>query len=356
MRYNADGTIDSGFGQGGFVYMNWNGLDGAFGNAYAIAVQKVTNNDGTTTEKIIVAGSAASGGLRVDRYNSDGSIDTSFGGGAGKVIVSNGGYALAVAIQPGDQKILTIGDVGVMVRLQVNGSLDTSFGTGGIIQTSLKARSIAIQSTGRIITCGGTTGGQSLTFVSRFNTNGSPDDGGRADATPGDAFGTSGKAQVASCLIARVDTSDRILAAGGAAQANATKKSSYSDFAVKRLNANGSTDTTFGVNGTRTVDFSGLNDTLWSIDVDSLGRIILSGETNSASGTNSGIARLGPSGSLDASFGQNGRSVSDFSTAKELMRSGFVVVDPICGCEKYVTVGVAELGGPDYAIAARYIL
>ncbi len=56
VRYQADGSLDSGFGDGGYLYMNWNGVNNAFGNAYAIAVQSVG-----TEEKIIVVGSCTFG-------------------------------------------------------------------------------------------------------------------------------------------------------------------------------------------------------------------------------------------------------------------------------------------------------
>jgi len=340
IRYNADGSLDSTFGSGGFLYMNWNGLNNTFGNAYSLATQVIGSD-----EKIIVAGSQASGGLRVDRYNSDGSVDTSFGTN-GRTIITNGGYALAVAIQT-DGKIVTIGDVGTMVRLNVDGSLDKAFGSGGIVQTSLKSRTLGLQSTNKIITCGGATSGRGGIYVERFNSNGTLDG----------SFGSSGKASVPSCNNVAIDRSDRVLAGGSVNQANSTKKVTYFDFAVTRLTAAGQVDNTFGVGGTCAVDIAGFNDTVWSVKVQASGQILLVGTANSTStDQNTGVARLNSNGTLDTTFGQNGRVMLDLTTASEYTRAGAIQLDPACGCEKLITSGTAELSGIDYAIAARYIL
>src|SRR5215471_11378483 len=92
----ARGGLDFGFGDGGVVVTNLNGSDFAF----AIALQ----SDG----KIVTAGTSAFGFMLV-RYNSDGTLDPSFGAG-GTVLKYFGPYNLAysVAIQP-DGKILAAG-------------------------------------------------------------------------------------------------------------------------------------------------------------------------------------------------------------------------------------------------------
>jgi len=352
VRYNVDGTLDAGFGSAGVVYMNWNGPGNEFGNAYAVGIQNVG-----TEQKIVVAGSAYSGGLRVERYNANGTLDTTFGT-SGRTIVSNGGYALGVAIQP-DGKILTTADVGVMVRLNANGTLDGSFGSGGIVQTSINSRAnITLQSSGKIIICGVASSGKAVIYVARFNTNGSLDSGGAGDTTPGDSFGTGGKAQVASCSALKVDAADKVLVGGSATQANSTKRVSYSDFAVTRLSPSGQTDTSFGVNGTRAVDISGFSDSLFNVDTQSDGKIVLIGEarTGSDAALNThAVARLNPDGSVDTLFGQNGRVTVDISSSTEYARSGLVQLDPICNCEKIVVSGTAELSGVDYATVVRLI-
>lgn len=351
IRYNPDGTLDSGFASGGFLYLDWHGNNGSFANVYAIAIQNLNG-----VEKVIVAGSGD--GLRVERYNPDGSPDTTFGTN-GRATFINGGYALAVTVQP-DGKILTIGDVAVLARLTANGALDATFGSGGIVQSPVKARTLGLQSNGKIVTCGSSASGKAAEYVVRFNTNGSLDNGSPSDSTPGDVFGSAGKASGAPCLRLKVDASGRILAGGGAIQAGATRKVSYSDFVVTRLAVNGQIDSSFGVGGTRQVDFAGFSDTFWAMDIQTNGQIVLVGEvgtgSTSANGNDTGIARLNPNGSIDTTFGQNGRATLNLATATEYTRAAAIQFDPACVCEKLVTTSTAEIGGIDYAIAARFRL
>jgi uncharacterized delta-60 repeat protein len=336
IRLDAFGNLDTSFASGGFLYMNWNGPNGTHGFAFAITTQFVASD-----EKIIVAGSAASGGLRVDRYNSDGSADTSFGTN-GRATITNGGYALTVKVQP-DGKILTIGDVGVMARLNANGTPDLSFGSGGVVQTSLNARTLGLQSTNKILTCGGTLSGKSGLFLARYNPNGTIDTG----------FGVSGKLAVEQCSI-KVDPTDRILLGGTVVQ-SVVKKTTYTNLAVRRLLANGASDQSFGNLGLAAVDFAGFSENLWKVEMQSDGKILLVADVN-ATATNKvgGVARFNSNGTLDAAFGNNGRVMTDFSPSTEYTRDGMIQLDPICGCEKIVIVGTAELSGIDYAVAARY--
>jgi uncharacterized delta-60 repeat protein len=295
--------------------------------------------------------------LRVERFKTDGSLDVDSFGSNGTAFI-NAGYALAVAIQA-DGKILTMGDVGALVRLTAGGRVDTSFGSGGVVQTSLiRTRSLAVQTSGRIISGGSSTiSGKGVLTVVRFNANGSLDDNGRNDSTPGDSFGTAGKTTLdffgagSSCYEVKIANDGKIVAAG-----TALRKNAPSDYGIARLTANGQLDSTFGVGGKATVDFSGLTDTAKSVELQSDGKIVLIGLTNSnSSNQNLGMARLLPNGTLDTAFGQGGKVVSDFSSAAERGFDGVIQFDPYCGCEKIVALGTAEIGGIDYATAARYL-
>lgn len=159
VRYNADGTLDNSFGGSGIIITP---VYDSYGGTTALAIQ----SDG----KIIAAGSGSNGSTAADfvfvRYNPNGSLDTSFGG-SGKVIISFGNYldyAFSVAIQK-DSKIVAVGasenglsqDMAV-VRLNPNGSLDTTFNGTGKLITDLGgdelASAIAIQSDGKIVVGG----------------------------------------------------------------------------------------------------------------------------------------------------------------------------------------------------------
>jgi uncharacterized delta-60 repeat protein len=357
VRYNADGTLDSSFAGGGILYVNWNipGYTTA-GYAHAIAIQNVGGQ-----EKILVAGQYSSQnlqiGLQVDRYNPDGTLDTTFGSGG--TVKYNVTYARMMTVQP-DGKILTTRPGGDLVRLNANGTLDTTFGTGGVAPAAaLTATSVAVQSTGRIVLSGyTTTKGRDIMTVARYNANGSPDDGSRKDSTPSDSFGAGGKRTIeiysggwSRARSLKIDASDKILAAGGARPSG----SNFEDFAVARLTTNGQFDTGFDGDGKAAFDFSP-HDYAASIALQSDGKIILAGNTDNAANTNdSAMIRVNSNGTLDTGFGAGGVAVSDFSTTSDPPIQVMIQLDPVCACEKIVALGTPEISGVRYAIAARYL-
>ncbi|HEX8249304.1 MAG TPA: delta-60 repeat domain-containing protein, partial [Pyrinomonadaceae bacterium] len=170
-RYNPNGTRDMSFGNQGIVTTDF---AGQYDRAWGVAVQ--------TDGKIVVAGWAGDG-FAVARYNPDGSLDTSFGSGGKKTTIitgdQEGGYA--VAIQP-DGKIVVVGATifngfcFAAVRYLPNGDLDTSFDGDGIAITNTsnsvgEPSSVVIQPDGKIL-----IGGDDIAIVLiRYNPNGSLD-------------------------------------------------------------------------------------------------------------------------------------------------------------------------------------
>ena len=281
-RYNTNGSPDSAFGNNGIVGTPVGNLDDF---AYSVAIQ--------ADDKIVVAGVVGGGGFAVVRYNPNGSLDTTFNG-TGKVItpINASSYARSVAIQA-DGKIVVAGDsydssAGgfTLVRYNTNGSLDTSFDNDGIVTTEVRnafslASAVAIQADGKIVAAGNSSGGLSLV---RYNANGSLDttfngtgivitpgngalsvviqadgkiltisgfsSGGRlvrynANGTPDTSFGSTGEVGVEiSISSAAIQANGKIVAAGY------TEFGEGSAFAVIRLNGNGSLDATFGGTGT----------------------------------------------------------------------------------------------------------
>lgn len=135
LRYNHDGTPDATFGTNGVVTYNGGGNDHDV--AYAVSLQ----NDG----KIVVSGSEHNGVNKdalILRFNHDGTRDTTFG--INGVFLFNSeadsdDYANFLTIQP-DGKILSVGatDNGInhdilLLRLHSNGTLDETFGSGGVV-------------------------------------------------------------------------------------------------------------------------------------------------------------------------------------------------------------------------------
>jgi uncharacterized delta-60 repeat protein len=178
-RYNTNGTLDTTFGTDGKVVTAvGNSLD----RANALAIQ----NDG----KILVTGSSRYSTydqFATIRYNSNGTIDNSFGtNGIVKTRITNNDQAYAIILQ-NDGKILVTGyatDTNtfvdyafVTVRYNTNGTLDNSFGSSGKVLTMIgnsgnNARSIALQSDGKIIVAGNSNYGTNVDFTAvRYYNN-----------------------------------------------------------------------------------------------------------------------------------------------------------------------------------------
>ena len=140
-RLNVNGTLDSGFGSGGIV-------NNSFGNILGVVFGVAIQPDG----KIVAAAAGFAGGS-VGRFNSDGSVDTTFGNGGfavSKSLNSGPGILSTLALQA-DGKILVTG-AGLIGRYTTDGQLDSSFGSSGIAAlTSPVATAMALQSDGKIV-------------------------------------------------------------------------------------------------------------------------------------------------------------------------------------------------------------
>ncbi|WP_327745230.1 calcium-binding protein [Streptomyces europaeiscabiei] len=261
-RYNTDGSVDTSFGGGdGWVSP---GLAGGAEDAAGVAVRP----DGR-----IVAGARAGGHFGLVRYLPDGSQDTSFGGGDGVVTTALsdapdvGATARDLALQP-DGKIVMIGDVGqtsfdfALARYNPDGSLDTTFGGDGKVTTDLGGynwgEAVVVQSSGKIV-ASGWTGGR-FTLV-RYNLDGSLDSGFGTGGVATTDFGTG---SAVNDLVVQPD--DRIVAGGTAG----------GDFALARFHVNGTLDTGFGTNGRTTTDFGG-GDSAYGLALQPDGRTVAFG-------------------------------------------------------------------------------
>jgi len=185
-RYNSDGNLDTSFGSLGMVTTAI-GSDDDYGASVDI------QSDG----KIVVAGTGNGTGnyglgeFAIVRYNSNGSLDNNFGTGGivTTAIGSFGDYGRSVAIQS-DGKIVVAGSKGenygnpgdfALVRYTGNGSLDNSFGSGGIVTTAIGSfggwgGSVAINSNGKIVVAGtGDPGNPGFFALVQYNSDGSQD-------------------------------------------------------------------------------------------------------------------------------------------------------------------------------------
>ncbi len=156
--YNANGSLDTSLTDGKWIDGKWVDTDGKWAAALGAGVtlnSYVVLND----DKFLVAGTDGNDNLLLIRFNSDGSFDTSFGGD-GKVITDLGGLETgnSVTVQS-DGKILLAGTSDnnfALVRYNTDGSLDSSFST--------EARINHIP-TGGVFISGNTVKGQTLTAL-----------------------------------------------------------------------------------------------------------------------------------------------------------------------------------------------
>lgn len=258
---SAPGDLDTTFAGTGFTRL---GFGQGHDHGQAVARQA----DG----KMVVVGSTSGHFTFVEalRYNTDGSIDTTFGGlGTGKTSIqlgTFGGVGYAVRIQT-DGRIVIAGsayssvsgsptDFGV-VRLKSDGTLDDVFGTVGRVVTPVdsdqdEARAVAIQADGKIVAAGyaGVGAGSRFAIV-RYLSDGSLDP----------SFGSGGKVttsigafRLGATAIA-IQSDGQILVGG-----RILDDSLVSDFIVIRYNANGSLDNSFGAGGVVITDFSNSDD------------------------------------------------------------------------------------------------
>jgi uncharacterized delta-60 repeat protein len=336
VRYNADGSIDTAFATGGIAS---SGPSAATGSGVAIQA------DG----KIVAAGGAFGNtdDFAVARYNSDGSLDLSFGIG-GKVTTrfgTSGSYGVVIQ---GDGKIVLAGgsdsDIAV-ARYNTDGSLDSSFGGGGEVTTnfssSISSRAYALvgQPDGKVIVAGiadNHTARDDDFAVVRYNNDGSLDASFGSGGKVTTDFSSTGN--IAHAVTLQAD--GKILVAGLAdSDANA---------ALARYNSDGSLDATFGTGGRVTTDFGGTQlDTIESVKVQSDGKIVVAGFTllSNPFGVDLVVARYNSNGSLDNSFGSGGKVLTSFGANQEEATS--LVIQPD---GKIVVAGVS---GGDYALA-RY--
>ena len=178
---------------------------------------------------------------------SAGSLDPAFGKG-GEVVTSlqSNNAPTDAVLQPNGDIVVSVG-IGA-VRYLPNGSLDPTFGNGGIAlaQPDFLGGGLTLQSDGKIVVVGNTdlAGGGENFVVTRFNPNGSLDSTFGSGGVVTTAFPGATATEIASAVLQQPD--GRILV-GGTAQAPG--RTSPTLGALARYNPNGSLDSTFGSGG-----------------------------------------------------------------------------------------------------------
>jgi uncharacterized delta-60 repeat protein len=339
----APGDLDPTFGGYGVVRTD---LTPGEDDGFTVAIQP----DG----KIVVAGGKGIDGpnprFAIDRYEADGSLDPSFGGGDGKVSVDftpGADVAYIVRIQE-DEKILVAGPAAyfagnsrfALARLTSDGSLDPTFGGDGKVTTDITPSSdvlngMALQANGKIVAVGSLSAGpdNGKIGVLRYRTDGSLDPGFggagivRADPTPtyDDGFAVG------------VEADGQIVVAGGAGVDGPNER-----FVVLAFGPHGSPDPTFGGDGRVFTDVTPKADVPFGLAIQDDGRIVVAGgAAQDGPDPRFGLVRYARDGSLDPSFRGDGTVITNVTPHADVAYG--VAIDPD---GRIVAAGTAGDGGP----------
>ncbi len=280
VRYNTNGTFDTTFDGDGVVTT-------AIGGGTDIGNALVIQPDG----KIIVSGRSDTPptfqtSYAIVRYNANGSIDTSFGN-QGIIIpqLSGNSFARHMALQT-DGKIVVVHNRVqsgvqklVVLRYDSQGQSDPTFGVNGYVDTSVgighEFEAVELQTDGKIVvSCSGFTNATSYDFwVIRFNTNGSLDDGFGTGGMVKTPIGAGGSLDQAKALA--IQANGKIVVAGRAPNVP------NSNFVTVRYNKNGALDTKWGNGGIVISELGGNADAINAVAIQKDGRIVVAGESDS---------------------------------------------------------------------------
>ncbi|HMK06244.1 MAG TPA: T9SS type A sorting domain-containing protein [Flavobacterium sp.] len=338
----SQATIDSGFGNGGKVITP---ISNAKDGIYGLAIQD--------DHKILACGMSYNGTkylLTITRYLSNGNLDLTFGTGGTNVTNFGSRYIHtdAIALQS-DGKILiggthdisvtpTIMDlVFVVLRFNIDGSADSTFGINGSVVTDFSPlgnggiangiKSLLVQPDNKILVTGfgsAVSGDSGSNFeLARYN----------ADGTLDSSFGTAGKADINIGLTTtannfqipgydyptaiKLQDDGKIVITGFS---NAGRiYGEGSDLAVVRLDTDGNLDSSFGTNGKVTYDLGGFEDG-FSLQMTPDHKIIVGGNAylnDDYDHCKIVLCKLNNDGSLDATFGINGKVTTQINTVEQ---------------------------------------
>ena len=326
VRYNANGSLDTGFGASGTVRVDCS--DDCFEDGF------VTLPDG----KLLVIGDSfdATNGVKnfgIFRLNTDGTRDMTWGvNGVVKIPIGSGSsYGHEIVLQP-DGKIVVFGvtqrgsfndfDLAV-ARLHSNGTLDASFGTNGVLTTPVlnntgfaRIPEVKLQPDGKFLFL---VQANSIIGAGRINANGTLDT----------AFGTNGF--LALNTASGFDVRALALQPDGKfIIVTRVFDNNQAQSTVIRYNANATPDSSFGTNGTVVTsladDFRG-----FAVVIQPNGKIVVGGQRNTGSLRQFALLRVNPTGAIDTGFGANGfvattlRGVNDYIKTMALQPDGKLV-------------------------------
>lgn len=373
-RYHADGTIDSDYGIDGTVTLP------------SISIPEdtkgITNVEMTESGKFILAGKSRvlsgfsctfgscndvyTNSYYLSQFNNDGTPDLAFGTNGEVTIDFTERYGVTtndiinhMAVQD-DGRLVIVGYSSAreirdkrewtnIVRFMPNGELDQSFGIGGIAEVShsidkrgrWRAQDFLLQPDGKLLIQKYKTYPNIEYRIVRYNADGSLDD----------SFGTAGTSEPTGSFTAFTLQEDGKIVLVDNSHVGVPIQTC--GFGVERLNADGSIDTSFGVDGQTIVDFGCANpEPIYGIpyvvSIRPDNKIVVAGDTywvdnNNDQQTTIGFAQLNPDGSLDDSFGVAGKVVLDGFEEGALFVHG-LVIQPTGKMQAFGALTTSEFG------------
>ncbi len=321
----APADLDPTFDADGIVTID---IAGGSDSAQGVAVQP----DGNI---VYVGHAVVSGSFRmlIGRLTVGGAPDATFAGGSPLTpALGTSARALAVALQP-DGKIVVAGEIQTggasefgLLRLNDDGTFDTSFDGDGIVQTNLSsgtdvAYAVALQADGKIVAAGEAGGALNQDFaVVRYDDDGSLDtsfdgDGIAITPIPGGFGNQNDRADGVA-----IAPGGEIVVAGAALTGF-----SFARFAtVRYLAADGSLDASFDGDGIATFNFSGNPDFAAAVTIQPDGLILVAG-TVAPSDPETAVVRYLTGGTLDPAFGVGGLARIDVSATGTDQATGIVL-------------------------------
>ena len=250
------------------------------------------------------------------RYHPNGSLDASFGT-AGTVATDFFGQSDQVnALVRAGSKLLVAGSASrqgfsdfALARYRSDGSLDATFGTGGTVTTNVGlddvVRALIVQADGKVVAAGVTRDFLTYPFVTSFAVVRY-----QANGTVDTSFGVNGTAIVdlggeRTEVTALVAQRDKLVVAGSAST------EMRQSFALARYRHDGRLDTSFGHGGSVTTDFADTTARLQTLIVRD-GKLIAAGAADIGSSFDFALARYHGDGTLDSRFGDAGTLTTDF--------------------------------------------
>ncbi|HXW60020.1 MAG TPA: hypothetical protein VEK06_00630 [Myxococcota bacterium] len=350
-RYGVDGVLDESFGRHGLVATrniapNKTIEEGIF----ACGLQK--------NKTLVVAGRGVFdglGGLLLLRYTDNGSLDLSFGDNGSAFVpdAEKNFTPLELTIDDNDQIIVVASAFGTeheasfaVFRFNAEGSLDKSFGQGGKVLTKIAPgidvpRAVKIDKEGRIVVAG--FSGANQFVVLRYTSLGVLDTSFAHEGIATIHFHENG----IDTLHALAIQEDGKIVVGGDVQVGSFAGLRMVDFGLARLLPNGELDMSFNNEGTQITYFvEKAASTLWALSLQSDGKIIAVGDASLVHGL--GIARYNVDGSLDQSFGQEGKSIIPFERtshweAVSIQKDGKIVAGGYVWNGKQYDVAIARI-------------